>query len=283
MAVLYLSRDVMSQPRCRRIAISLAQCWGRLEAVGVVGVRRVEAGWGYVVTEPITGSSLFHHLRNESCSGDEMAVALARGIIPAMASAASVRIYHLCLTPRSIFLQPEGRASLVNFGFGHLRSELPELWDAYHERYRAPEQASGEGVGAFTDVYSMGIILEDVLGVPGYRGGSCGEGEPGRCARGVREPWARVIRRATAPDPPDRYGSLSEMGGDLGIDIGLEETRRTEGESAGGSAKVYASPGVSTKRDSDDETRLEGTPAFWAAVLVASLILAIVAWLLLTV
>jgi serine/threonine-protein kinase len=148
----------------------------------------------------------------------------------------------------------------------------------------APEQASGQPVTPATDVYSAGIVLYEMLaGRPPFGGHSAVEIalqhvqlEPPPLPRGTPRSLERVVQRALAKDPADRYQSavaladaLSEardragapsavgaIGGDAGA-LGA-----TAGDPSAGGATAGATPGL--EPPNPDETLTQKTIPLWA-------------------
>ncbi|MBI2900913.1 MAG: serine/threonine protein kinase [Planctomycetes bacterium] len=122
-------------------------------------------------------------------------------------------VVHRDLKPENILLDSEGRVKLADFGLAKLTgAEVPALTQsgtaAGTAHYMAPEQAAdSEKAGPRADLYSMGVILYEML--------------TGRVPLGQFDPPSRrapvparvdaVVSRALAMEPEGRYGSVAEF------------------------------------------------------------------------
>ena len=138
------------------------------------------------------------------------------------------QIVHRDLKPSNVFLTPHG-VKLLDFGLARTFHDSDHAPDGDltrtgfivgTPRYMAPEQWKGEAADARTDLFAVGAILFEVLtGTPPFPGNSAAEA---RHATLFDQPPAlsgppavaavdRVIQRALAKPPADRYGSAQEM------------------------------------------------------------------------
>jgi serine/threonine protein kinase len=136
-------------------------------------VGQYDGGW-YLAYEFAAGVTL----REETAGGAvsaRRAVELAVQIADALADSHARGVLHGDLRPDSIFVTKKGSAKILEFGMGHwthggqTRIRAAAQPDSISENtsttvsYMSPEQASGGTVDARTDVFSLGIILYEML------------------------------------------------------------------------------------------------------------------------
>lgn len=127
----------------------------------------------YVISESPAGRSLREHLRSVGALSETEAVAVARQTAEALAAAHAVGVIHRAVNPSNIILDAveENRLSvkLRNFDFGAtgeraavaVISAVNPPIDAL--RYLSPEQCASQAVDARTDVFSLGVLLYEML------------------------------------------------------------------------------------------------------------------------
>jgi serine/threonine protein kinase len=124
----------------------------------------------YVVMAYIEGESLAAHLaRQGRYENPCQAVTLIRQVLDALEVVHSHGIVHRDLKPSNILLDAAGRAILTDFGLARQTDDKEGLTSEGvvlgTPAYMAPEQASGQprAVGPWTDLYSLGVILYQML------------------------------------------------------------------------------------------------------------------------
>lgn len=128
-------------------------------------------------------------------------------------------IIHRDIKPTNILLSFAGEVKIVDFGVAKLSTRTDISPFAGTICYMAPEQASSREIDARSDIYSLGLVLyEMLLGLRAYR-----QKEPAALINAVRraEPLKisgdvpielqKIILTATARDPAKRYSSAQEM------------------------------------------------------------------------
>jgi WD40 repeat protein len=127
-------------------------------------------GVPYVVMEYVEGQSLADRLAGAGRYDDPAAaVRLARQVAEALEAVHARGLVHRDLKPGNILLDPAGRAVLTDFGLARSELEGEQLTAdgvlVGTPAYMAPEQAglAGASVGPWTDLYSLGVVLYQML------------------------------------------------------------------------------------------------------------------------
>jgi eukaryotic-like serine/threonine-protein kinase len=175
----------------------------------------------YYVAELVDGESLDQRLRRGRLA-PATACDIAAQLCRALAHAHSKRVVHGDIKPANILISVHGTVKVGDFGVARLAegsSVGAGATIAGTPRYMAPEQARGRGTTAATDVYSVGVVLYEMLaGRPPFAGSSPVElalahlqDEPAPLRGGTPVGLARVVDRALAKDPHKRYQTGAEM------------------------------------------------------------------------
>ena len=174
---------------------------------------QLEDGRPYIVMAWIEGGSLANLL---SRTGGPLPLSQTVQILTEVASALDYAhqygMVHLDVKPSNILLTGDGHAMLADFGAG-VRLGTPF--------YMAPEQARDGQVGAWTDVYALGVVLYEMLtGMPPFQGDTDAvlyqhvhEPLPPLRGRNPTLPPALegVLRQALAKEPQGRYRSAGQL------------------------------------------------------------------------
>jgi eukaryotic-like serine/threonine-protein kinase len=239
-----ISDDTDQLERFRREARAAARL-SHPNLVSVIDAGEDE-GRPYIVFEYIEGRTLKRRIQDEGGLPIDEAVAYAIEIGRGLIAAHARRLIHRDVKPQNVLIDPDGRAKVTDFGIA--RSLEQEGMTATGRvlgttDYVSPEQAMGEDVDERSDVYSLGVVLYEMLvGDVPFRA----ETQVGVAMKHVNEPLpdvqtrrpevsaavAAVIDRATTKDPRDRYSTVAEMVRDLEATLEVEAARRggTSGE-----------------------------------------------------
>lgn len=137
----------------------------------------------YIVTEFVDGRTLREILNQREALPVGEALNLAQQIAQALAAAQAANIVHRDIKPENVMVRRDGFVKVLDFGLAKLAdvtAETPLAQDETHEdvtppsltaagallgtvRYMSPEQARGETVDARTDVFSLGVVLYEML------------------------------------------------------------------------------------------------------------------------
>jgi eukaryotic-like serine/threonine-protein kinase len=197
-------------------------------------------GAPYIVFEYVAGETLKERIRR---MGPRMpitdALAYAIEISRALEAAHGELLVHRDVKPQNVLLDNEGRAKVTDFGIARslegdgltLAGRVLGTTD-----YVSPEQALGQEVTQQSDIYSLGIVLYEMLtGEVPYKA----DAPVAVAMKHVRDPMpdvrrarrevsavtASVIERATAKETKNRYRTVAEMRADLEQALAVEASR----------------------------------------------------------
>jgi eukaryotic-like serine/threonine-protein kinase len=200
-----------------------------------------EGGELFIAMELLEGEALAERLRRGPLSVSE-ALPIGLGILGALQALHARAIVHRDLKPSNVFLTPHG-VKLLDFGLARVAD--PEALDSSGSgagltrtgmvlgtpRYMAPEQVTGEGLDARSDLFAAGAVLFEMLaGRPAFGGrnaveilhATLYEKPPALTGSPAVAALDRVIRRALAKRPAERPASAEEMAAELRGVRGME-------------------------------------------------------------
>jgi hypothetical protein len=232
-----MSSDDAQLERFRREARAAA----RLSHPHVVTV--IDAGEDdgrpFIVLEYVEGETLKERIRRVGRLPVAEAIAYAIEIGRALGAAHAERLVHRDVKPQNVMIDAEGRAKVTDFGIAR-SLELDGLTAAGRvlgtTDYVAPEQAIGEGATPQADIYSLGIVLWEMLtGDVPFKA----ENQVAVAMQHVRDPLpdvqqlrpevssvlASIIDRATRKELKNRYADIEEMVHDLEQSLAIEARR----------------------------------------------------------
>ena len=196
--------------------------------VAVYDVSRSET-MEYIVMELIDGITLKQYMDKRGMLAWREAVHFSKQIAKALSQAHERGIIHRDIKPQNIMLLRDGTIKVADFGIAALENEVEEKPDGQaigSIHYIAPEQARGESPDARSDIYSLGVLMYEMLtgNVP-YTGDTLGEiaikhmqhapTSPCKINPDIPEALERITLKAMASRIDQRYQSAAELLGDL--------------------------------------------------------------------
>ncbi|HEX6987871.1 MAG TPA: Stk1 family PASTA domain-containing Ser/Thr kinase, partial [Bacillota bacterium] len=183
----------------------------------------------YIVMEYVDGRTLKDKIQEEAPFKPSVAVNLARQVLEALRHAHQHGVVHRDIKPQNILLTPTGEVKVTDFGIaravgGSTLADTEGVIGTAH--YLSPEQAKGRFTGAQSDLYSLGVVLYEMLaGQLPFDGDTAvtvavkhlQEQAPPLRSLNERVPPALelIVERALAKDTAQRYGSADDFLADL--------------------------------------------------------------------
>ena len=185
-------------------------------------------GTYYIAMEYLDGRSLKELIVSRGPAPISIAIDYARQILSALRFAHRNGIVHRDIKPHNVLVDAEGRVKVTDFGIARAgASQMTEAGSIIGTaQYLSPEQARGTQVDQTSDLYSLGIVLYELLtGTVPFTGDtpveiamkhlSATPEAPSVKRADVPHSLDMVVLRALAKDPADRYQSAEEMDADL--------------------------------------------------------------------
>jgi len=236
-------------------------------------------GTSYIAMEMVDGQTLKHLVREHGPLGPGPATDIAIEILKALRYAHKRGVVHRDVKPQNVLVDGEGQIKVADFGIAHAVGSDMTQADALlgTVQYVSPEQAKGQPVSPRSDLYSVGIVLYEMLTsrVP-FDGNTPIETSlrqinepplpPSQLRPGLPASLEHVVMRALEKDPERRYASADDF------IIALETARRAPAQ------RVVLEP--TPGEPWDEGERGERRPPWWAwaigaAVVAAAVVLAV--------
>jgi serine/threonine protein kinase/Tfp pilus assembly protein PilF len=251
----------------------------------------------FIATEYVEGETLRRRMRNAPLKLAEV-LDIAVQIASALSAAHSAGIVHRDIKPDNVMLRRDGLVKLLDFGLAKLTERLPpESVDTEAPTsvktdpgtvvgtavYMSPEQARGIEVDARTDIFSLGVVVyEMVAGRLPFEGSTSSEvmasilseKEPQPLARYLREVPAeleRVVSKALRKNREERYQTIKDflldlksLKQELEFAAKLERSTPPELSGAGGPKRTDPQP-ASTGPGDTGQKAVEGPRATLSA------------------
>ena len=222
-----------------------AQSAAGLNHPNIVAVydRGVSDGSYYIAMEYLDGPTLKDLIDERGGLEPKRAIGYAMQILSALRFAHNHGVVHRDIKPHNVVVAPDGRLKVTDFGIARAgtSSQMTEVGSIVGTaQYLSPEQARGEIVGPPSDLYSVGIVLYEMLtGHVPFEGDSAvaiamkhlseEPVPPSVYVPSTPPALEQVVMRALAKDAADRYQTAEEMGADLDrVRRGAPVSPRTE-------------------------------------------------------
>lgn len=269
-----LSADPEERERSEARFYQEAKAAGGLNHPAIITIHDVgrEGGMVWMAMELLEGTELRHLLANERM-GVERALDIVGQVADALGYAHERGVVHRDIKPANIMILRGGQVKIMDFGIARLwisdvKTQTGMLLGS--PKYMSPEQAMGSGVDQRSDIFSLGVVLYEMLtGNPPFAGKDVTQllynvstvmpPPPSTINRAVPEMVDLVIAKALAKDPADRYPTAAEMQADL-----LACRYEVAQQAASDDATVRldaAAPGADGSRTMSGGSTLAGTDA----------------------
>jgi serine/threonine protein kinase/lipopolysaccharide biosynthesis regulator YciM len=198
-----------------------------------------DGGTQFLATEFIKGETLRETLLRNQLTLSEI-LDITMQIASALHSAHSASIIHRDIKPENIMIRDDGYVKVLDFGLAKLVENAPydedaETWMQVHTQagmilgtvaYMSPEQARGREVDARTDIFSLGVVLYEMLaGQQPFTGETINhtivaimENEPPALSRFIKDyPFEieKIVKKCLAKNPTERYQSAKDLYDDI--------------------------------------------------------------------
>ena len=249
--------------------------------------RGEDEGCSFIVFEFVPGENLKQLVDRVGPLPVDQALGLAAQVARGLAFAHEHGYVHRDVKPQNVLLNGDGQAKVTDFGIARALAVQRGVTQTGTvlgtSDYIAPEQAQGRPVDEHTDVYSLGIVLFELLtgDVP-----FTGDNFVAVAMRHINEPPPSVrarrpdvpprvdaaVQKALAKDPGDRFATMADFGREL--DACLEEVRSGD---SGALTLVVLPPAAQTPAKPAQPARQRGSRRrlwLWLALLLAGLVCA---------
>ena len=200
-----------------------ARAAGKLAHPGIVTVYDFgeHDGRHFIAMEFLEGGTLRDLLQARGALPVKEALDIACQVLSALSHAHSHRVVHRDVKPDNIHLLPGGQVKLTDFGIARITEEASLTGDGQvfgTPSYMSPEQIKGGTIDHRTDLFSLGVVLYEMLaGRKPFQGDNVISITHAICTSdpppipGIPLELEQAILRALAKDPNRRYASADEM------------------------------------------------------------------------
>jgi serine/threonine protein kinase len=231
---------------------------------------RSEDGTYYIATEYVPGGTLKDRVLGEGALDPGTSTEFASQIAQALGHAHEHGVIHRDIKSRNILLTETGHAKVADFGIARAATATTTGSQAHPilgtPGYMSPEQATGKPVGPHSDLYSLGVVLYEMLtGTLPYSGEDPTSmaylhvhgplRSPREANPDVPEPLDVLTTKLLAKDPEDRYASAAELVDDLEqVRSGLSPLRVATEKTT---TEMITAPLLSNKEQGGQRTALQ--------------------------
>jgi tRNA A-37 threonylcarbamoyl transferase component Bud32 len=208
----------------------------------------------YIVTEFIDGQTLKQFITERPITFPEIGGMIILQVCRALAHAHAASILHRDVKPENIMIRHDGVVKLMDFGISHM-VDLERLTVTGQllgsPAYMAPEHVEGRPLDFRTDVFAAGIVLYQLtVGKLPFEGknphevlkriAECRFLDPRQANPRIGNRLGRIILKAMAASPDDRYAAIGEMV--LALESYLDESGLSHDKIPAELARYFAAP-----------------------------------------
>ena len=229
-AIKILKDDFLEDEEFRRRFHSESQAVAMLSHPNIVSIYDVSASItdDYIVMELIDGITLKQYMEKKGVLNWKETLHFAIQIAKALEHAHSRGIVHRDIKPHNVMVLKNGSVKVTDFGIARMMSKgntlTKEALGSVH--YISPEQAKGGRVDNRSDIYSLGVVMYEMMsGRPPYDGESPvavaiqhingGAVMPSTLNPNIPGGLEQIIMKAMAHEPGQRYNSATQMLADM--------------------------------------------------------------------
>jgi serine/threonine protein kinase len=292
-AIKFLLPEMAARPDIRTRFEAEARAAASLSHPNAVAVFDTgeHAGAPYIVMERLPGETLADRIGAGPADDVEAVRTLAIEVLGALGAAHAAGLVHRDVKPANILLAADGRAKVADFGIAKSVQETPtgdltatgQVFGT--PAYLAPERLDGAPATPQADLWSLGVVLYEVLTgdrpfvgetpLAMARAAAAGTHRPLAEARPGTDPaLADAVERALHPDPSARFASAAEMAAALGGAAGTAPPTVPVAAAGAGATQVLTHPVPPTPAAPPAWRRLLPWAAVGALAVVALLLLA---------
>jgi tRNA A-37 threonylcarbamoyl transferase component Bud32/tetratricopeptide (TPR) repeat protein len=226
-AVKVMMTDLEAEPDIRARFLREAQVCAKLSHRNIVTVFDIgeDNGRLFIVMELLRGQTLDKCLKQGTLSIEEK-VDLTLEVCEGLAVAAAGGVCHRDVKPGNLFLQADGGVKILDFGIARLASSSMTAsgFIVGTPDYMSPEQARGVAIDERSDIFSVGAVLYFMLAarkpfmapdLPAVLHKVLSEEPPPIDPAAAPAPLARIVFKALAKDPNERFQKFPEFSSEL--------------------------------------------------------------------
>ncbi len=244
--------------------------------IGVIhGVEQTSSGWMFLVMAFYEGATLAEYIRRGPLPVLQ-AVDIASQMAHGLAEAHAHGVVHRDIKPSNVMVTSTGLVKIVDFGLAHtITAETASIFGtAGTVAYMSPEQAMGHSVDQRSDIWSLGVVLAEMLtGVHPFQGETVPAllfhilNQAPRNLDAVDPAMQPVVYRALTKEAARRYSSCAELLADLEEATGrLTPAGAPVAPSASGSSSTHGGRPSSQQSAKLRQARQDASRAVWMPV-----------------
>jgi len=287
-AIKLLPNEFTTDPERRQRFRQEARVVSALNHPNIITIYEIgeDPSGSFLATEFVDGRTLRDVIRQESFTLPRI-LRIAEQAANALVAAHSAGIVHRDIKPENIMVRPDSIVKVLDFGLAKPNEQIISSGDSSSNRtvpgtvmgsarYMSPEQARGQDVDGRTDIWSLGVVLYEMLtGMVPFNGETTADTlaaviykEPEPIAAllpNAPHELQRILRKSLQKDREERYQSVKDLALDL-KDLSYEIEHANSGNRP---AHVTSSPNFSENPTMIHQTRSGNHPTGQSAVMTS--------------